>query len=565
MIQQENIPSRFEIPDAPVTENLLRAAEMMGERGALIYGGIAGDPEQEGRLLDTQISYANLATLAQRFGAGLQALGLQAGQRVALHLPNCPQFVIAYYGTLLAGGIVVPHNPRYVAREMKHQLRDAGATFIVTSYEGHELVDQIHAGTALERIIVADTGYYLPKELAQSRCGREQELRYATCGFQEVLQASPADLQPVCIDMEDTAVLMYTRGTTGVAKGAQLTHRNVQANAAQFGTWLFLTYGAEAILTSLPLFHSYGMTTCMNVGIWAAASIVLIPDARDLTHILESINRHRPSIYPGVPALYMALINAPGLEQYDIRSIRACVSGAAPLPPDTQRRFQALTGGKLVEGYGLSEASPVTHANPIRGENRIGTIGLPMPLTEARIVALETGDRELPHGEPGELVIRGPQVMKAYWRMPDETRTVLRDGWLHTGDVATMDADGYVHVVDRKKDMILAANGLNVYPREVEEVLMSHPGVCMCAVVGVPSPDRGEVVQAFIVAEPGHPLSEEDILSFCRQELSAYKVPRRVMFRDSLPMSAVGKTLRRVLAEEARKTMSAPDSEDDTG
>ncbi len=284
--------------------------------------------------------------------------------------------------------------------------------------------------------------------------------------------------------------------------------------------------------------------------------MILIPNPRVLPHILKSINKHRPTLYPGVPALYVSLINHPDINKYDVSSIKACISGAAPLPVEVQQKFQTLTGGRLVEGYGLSEATPVTHANPIYGENRIGTIGLPFPSTEAKVMDTETGTQEMPVGEVGELVIRGPQVMKGYWQMPTETANVLRDGWLYTGDIARMDADGYFQIVDRKKDMILGAGGFNIYPREVEEVLYQHPKVQECAVAGVPVKEKGERVKAFIVLKEGKTSTEEEMIEFCRENMARYKVPKFIEFRDELPKTMVGKVLRRVLLEEEKKKLA---------
>ncbi len=294
----------------------------------------------------------------------------------------------------------------------------------------------------------------------------------------------------------------------------------------------------------------------MNLGMLLAGSMILIPNPRVLPHILKSINKHRPTLYPGVPALYVSLINHPDINKYDVSSIKACISGAAPLPVEVQQKFQTLTGGRLVEGYGLSEATPVTHANPIYGENRIGTIGLPFPSTEAKVMDTETGTQEMPVGEVGELVIRGPQVMKGYWQMPTETANVLRDGWLYTGDIARMDADGYFQIVDRKKDMILGAGGFNIYPREVEEVLYQHPKVQECAVAGVPVKEKGERVKAFIVLKEGKTSTEEEMIEFCRENMARYKVPKFIEFRDELPKTMVGKVLRRVLLEEEKKKLA---------
>jgi long-chain acyl-CoA synthetase len=559
---EDGVPAEVEIPDYPVTQNLIKAAEEYPDRPALIFGNVV---EPLGNMLmDTTISYRELLNHVRRFAAALQEFGVEKGDRVAVHLPNCPQFVIAYYATLMVGGIVVPCNPQYVGREIAHQVNDSGAEIIVTLSLTYPIVKEIRDDTPLRQVIVANIKEYFPGLLKllftlamEKKEGHYQDLSgdSNTYWFKDVLGSARAAPSDVDVDMEDTAVLMYTGGTTGVPKAAQLTQRNIQANAVQIHAWLpRMRRGEESILTSLPLFHCYGMTTCMNLSILTTGSMILIPNPRVMPHILKSINKHHPTLYPGVPALYVAINNYPDLESFDVSSIRACISGAAPLPVEVQQKFQELTGARLVEGYGLSEATPVTHANPIFGHNRIGTIGLPFPSTDAKIVDAETGERDLEPGEVGELVVRGPQVMKGYWRMPTETANALRAGWLHTGDLSRRDEDGYFQIVDRKKDMILGAGGYNIYPREVEEVLYEHPAVKEAAVVGVPvSVEKGERVKAFIVPKEGAEVSEDEILAFCRENLARYKVPKFVEFRDDLPKTMVGKILRRVLLEEETK------------
>jgi long-chain acyl-CoA synthetase len=562
---EEGVPAKVDVPNYPVTQNLINAAEKYADNAALIFGNVV---EPLGNtLMDATMSYRRLLDLTYRFAAALQQLGVKKGDRVAVHLPNCPQFVVAYYATLMVGGIVVPCNPAYVARELAHQLNDSGAETIVTLSLTYPLVKQIRAKTPLKQVVVTNIKEYFPGLLktlftlaVEKKAGHRQDISgdANTYWFQDLLASAPAKPSPVEIDMEDSAVLMYTGGTTGISKGAQLTHRNVQANAVQVQAWFpRLVEGEETILTSLPLYHSYAMTTCMNLGVLAGAACLLIADPRVLIHILKSVDKHRPTLYPGVPALYVSINNYVEIGKFDLSSIKACISGAAPLPVEVQHRFQELTGGRLVEGYGLSEATPVTHANPIFGENRIGTIGLPFPSTDAKIVDVETGKQDLPPGEVGELVVQGPQVMKGYWQMPTETANVLRDDWLHTGDMARMDKDGYFQIVDRKKDMILGAGGFNVYPREVEEVLYQHPKVKECAVVGIPiSAEKGERVKAFVVLKEGETATEEELVEFCKENLVYYKRPKFIEFRDELPKTMVGKVLRRVLLEEEKKKLA---------
>jgi long-chain acyl-CoA synthetase len=564
------VPATIDYPKVPLHQFLLDTAAKYPNHPALIYGNVV---EPLGNMLmDSSMSYRELLHLAQRFAAALQGLGVKKGDRVAVHMLNCPQFVIAYYGTLMAGGIVVPCNPLYVARELKHQLNDSGATVVVTLSLTYPLVKQIRSETALEHVIVANVKEYFPGLLKflftvakEKKEGHFQDLSgdANTYWFQDLLAQAPARPEPVEVSPQDTGVLMYTGGTTGISKGAQLTHRNLVANAIQVRWWMVGSKeGQEVMMTALPLYHSYAMTVCMNHTIYLAGSMVLIVNPRVLDHVLKSINKHKPTLFPGVPAMYVSVSNHPEVGKYDVSSIRACISGAAGLPPEVQESFESLTGGKLVEGYGLSEATPVTHCNPIYGKRKEGSwIGVPFPDTDAMVMDIDTGEEVLGVGEPGELCIRGPQVMKGYWNMPTETANSLREHeglgqglWLHTGDVARMDEDGFFQIVDRKKDMILGSGGFNIYPREVEDVLYEHPKVMEAAVVGLPvGEEKGERVKAYVVLKPGQTATEEEIIEYCRENMTYYKVPKFVEFRDDLPKTMVGKILRRVLLEEEMK------------
>jgi len=559
---EPHVPPSIAYPPVPLYQFMDDAAKKYPHNTAIIYGGVVH--QLGGALLDAKMTFQQLHDLTNRFAAALQGLGVKKGDRVALFLPNCPQFPIAYYATLKVGGIVVPCNPLYVARELEHQVNDAGAETIVVLSRFYPIVKQIRAHTKLKNVIVTNAKEYFPgllKTLFTLAVEKKEGHRVDITGeantywFQDLLAKAPATPQPVDVQPQDTAVLLYTGGTTGVPKGAELSHRNIVANAVQCKYWIGARDGQETTVTSLPLFHSYGMTTCMNLAMYIGGAMLLIPNPRDLDHILKAINKHHPTMFPGVPTMYVAINNHPDVGKYDLKSIRACVSGAAGLPVDVQKKFQELTGGKLVEGYGLSETSPVTHANPIFGQNKIGTIGVPWPDTEAKIMDLETGTKEMPVGEIGELVIRGPQVMKGYWNMPEETKNTLRDGWLYTGDIARMDQDGYFQIVDRKKDMIIAG-GFNIYPRDVEEVLYKHPKVQEAVVAGVPDPYRGETVKAYIVLKEGQTATAEEIIEFCRQNLARFKVPTTVEFRESLPKTMVGKILRRMLVEEEKKKLA---------
>jgi long-chain acyl-CoA synthetase len=555
---EPHVPEHIDYPQATMPAVLEETARKHPDHTALIFK-------------DAKITFREYNEAVDRFAAALQKLGVNKGDRVAIHLFNCPQFPIAYYAVLRIGGIVVPCNPLYTAREMRHQLSDSGAEIIVTLSATYPIIKQIRADTQLRHVIVAKIKTYFPPVLRllftllmEKKKGHKADISgdTNTYWFQDVLASASTKPAPVEVTQDDTAVFMYTGGTTGVSKGAQLTHKNILVNAYQCKVWLNAEDAQEVSITALPLYHSYAMTTCMNAGTLIASALLLIPDPRDLEDVLKSITKHKPTLYPGVPAMYVAINNYPDLSKYDVSSIKACLSGAAGLPVEVQQRFQELTGARLVEGYGLSEASPVTHANPVFGENRVGTIGVPWPDTEVKIVDTDTGEKVLGVGEAGELCIRGPQVMKGYWQLPTETANSLRPGpeggapWLHTGDIAVMDEDGYFRIVDRKKDMILGAGGYNIYPREVEDVLYEHPKVLEVAAVGVPVAGKGERVKVYIVLKEGETATEEEIIAFCRENLAPYKVPKFAEFRDTLPKTMVGKILRRVLLEEEKKKLA---------
>jgi long-chain acyl-CoA synthetase len=545
---EAQVPRTLEYPQRPLHSNLEQSALKHPEATATIF-------------LNARLKYAELNSLADRFAAALQQLGVKKGDRVAIYVANCPQFVIGYYGALKAGAIAVTFNPLYAPREVEHQLKDSGAVAMLTMSRFYPIVQQVRSRTALKHVIVSNIKEYFPpltrllfSLFKERKDGHHVDItgRANTYWFQHVLSRAPAKPRPVSVRPSDTACLLYTGGTTGVPKGAELTHANLMSNVVMCRAWLHdAREGKEVTLTALPLYHSYGMTTCMNESIYLAGAMILIPDPRDLAGMMKNVHKHQPTLFPGVPTMYVAFNNFPDIGKYDVSSIRACISGAAALPVKVQKRFQELTGGRLVEGYGLSEASPVTHGNPVFGQNKIGTIGLPWPDTEAKIVDLETGEKEQPVGEIGELIIRGPQVMKGYWNMPEETAIALRGGWLYTGDIARMDEDGYFQIVDRKKDMIIAG-GFNIYPREVEEVLYEHPKVKEAVVAGIPDPYRGETVKAYIILKEGQTATEEEIIEFCRGQMAKYKVPTAVEFRTELPKTIVGKILRRMLVEEAK-------------
>ncbi|MBW6395609.1 long-chain fatty acid--CoA ligase [Thermus sp. SYSU G05001] len=502
--------------------------------------------------LGRSLSYRSLWQQVEAFAKGLQEAGLKPGDRVAIMLPNSPQFVIAFYGTLLAGGVAVNTNPMYTPRELGHQLRDSGARVLVILDLLLPRYQEVKAEAPVGVLVRTGIQDYLPfpknllYPLMLKRKGQTPRNLEGT-PWRAFLK--PGNPQPVPLDLDDLALLQYTGGTTGVAKGAMLTHRNLSSNALQVRSWIpDFQEGEEVVLGAIPFFHVYGMTVAMNLALLGAAKLVLLPRP-EIKPIVEAIEKHQVTLFPGVPTLYVAFNNFPGIEKRNLRSIRACISGSAPLPLEVADRFERLTGAKLVEGYGLTEASPVTHCNPLHGVRKLGSVGLPFPGVEAKVVDEE--GQEVPMGEVGELVVKGPNIMKGYWNRPEETQKALQDGWLFTGDMARMDQDGYFYIVDRKKDMIIAG-GYNIYPREVEEVLYQHEAVQEAAVVGVPDPYRGETVAAFLVLKEGYKgkVTEKDIEAFCRQNLAAYKVPRIIEFRDSLPKTSVGKILKRELTKE---------------
>jgi len=540
----DGVPHTLSYPEVPVYALLDEAAQRHGAAAATHFYG-------------ARLTWAHVRHQADAFAAALASLGVQKGDRVAIMLPNIPQTVIAYFGALKAGAVVAFCNPLYTERELAHQLNDSGAGVIVALDRLAPRIRAVQGGTSIRRLILTGLTDYMPLALRVmapfvkpdlvGKVPREPDV-YA---FRELIRRHDGAEPPaVAIDpVRDLALLQYTGGTTGLSKGAMLTHRNLVANVWQLRAWMQTAEeGSERILAVMPFFHVYGLTVCLNMAALLAAMLLLVPRF-DVKQVLKLVHRERPKLFPGAPTMYVAINQYPGISRYRLDSIRACISGAAPLPVEVQTTFEALTGGTLVEGYGLTEASPVTHCNPLAGRRVPGSIGLPLPDTEVKIVDLETRAEELPPGEVGELCIRGPQVMAGYWNRPEETDQVLRDGWLHTGDVAWMDEAGYTYLVDRIKDVIIAG-GYNIYPREVEEVLYEHPAVLEAAVVGVPDEYRGQSVKAFVVPKPGEVVTADEIIGFCRERLAKYKVPREVEFRPELPKSLAGKVLRRELRGE---------------
>ncbi|SFI80285.1 long-chain-fatty-acid--CoA ligase [Thermoflavimicrobium dichotomicum] len=541
----KQIPESIEYPDISIAQLLIDTAKDFPNHEAIIFMGKRLTFQQ---LLDQVYSFAN----------ALKRLGVKPGERVSIMLPNCPQAVVAYYASLMIGAIVVQTNPLYMERELEHQLNDSDAETIICLDLVLPKVLNVKEKTKLQRVIVTGIADVLPfpknwlYKLKLMKDGMKVEIPTGPEFYsmkQLIAEEVPTPLKPVYHSKDDVALLQYTGGTTGLSKGAMLTHRNLISNTYQITAWTYKAKrGQEKVLGVLPFFHVYGLTTLMHFAIHLASTMILVPRF-DATMILKEIEKHRPTYFPGAPTMYIGLINHPDIGRYDLSSIEACLSGSAPLPVEVQEAFEKLSGGKLIEGYGLTETSPVTHANLIYDRVKHSTIGLPLPDTECRIVNPDTGE-EVSVGEAGELQIRGPQVMKGYWKRPEETKAVLKDGWLNTGDIGKMDEDGYFYILDRKKDVIIAG-GYNIYPREVEEVLYEHPAIQEAVVVGVPHEYRGETVKAYIVLKEGQKLTEKEVEKYCREKLAAYKIPRIVEFRKELPKSNVGKILRRVLREEA--------------
>jgi long-chain acyl-CoA synthetase len=528
------VPQHIDYPEVPLHELLKKSAKTHPEKPAITY-------------LEREITYAELDLLSDQFAGALAALGEKKGDKAAVFLPNIPQFIIAYFGVLKAGAVVTAISPFHKEREVAYQLNDSEAETIFTLDTLYPIVDAVWRKTKLKHVVV--TGM---EEYAKNPVATKTPQAPNVHAFHELLK--PAEPPNVDINSpEDLAALQYTGGTTGTAKGAMLTHLNLVSNAVAFAAWI-RGVSADTFLAALPLFHIYGMTTSMTVPVSLAATMVLLPRFEP-TAALETIQRHRVTVFCGVPTMYSVLLANPELGKFDLTSIRVCISGASPLPPQVQKKFMQVTGGFLAEGYGLTEASPVTHCNPVDKTMRtvcVGSIGLPLPDTDARIVDLETGEKTLATNETGELAVKGPQVMLGYWRNPEETMLVLRDGWLLTGDIARMDGDGYFYITDRKKDLIKYKD-YSVYPRELEDVLYEHPAVKLCAVVGKPTQVVGEIPKAFIVLKDGSQATEAEIMAFVKEKVAPYKAVREVEFRQQLPISGAGKVLRRTLQEEEKR------------
>jgi long-chain acyl-CoA synthetase len=530
-------------PQRPLSEILATTAVDLPDRPATAF-------------LGAELTFQQIKDRADALAAALARFGIAKGDRVGIMLPNCPQYIVAAFAVLRLGAIVVNVNPLYTAREVLTVANDSGMRVLLTLDRLAPLALGVRGQTRIEHVIVTS--------LEEYAAGRAEPPRLpGTLALADLVAERPdLDLPRVDIEPDDVAVLQYTGGTTGTPKGAMLTHANIFANLVQTETWAYRSYerGDARYLVVLPYFHIYAFTVAMMAGVWIGALQIIIPKY-DVDQVLAAIRAFRPTYVPAVPTIFVSLLNHPGVKDYGLDRVRTFNSGGAPCPVEVIEQFERTIGRTLNEGYGLSETSPVTHSTPQLARRKPGTVGLPLPDTDIKIVDIETGTRELPIGEAGELCIAGPQVMKGYWQRPDETAQALRPDaagrvWFYTGDIACMDKDGFTSIIQRKKDMVIV-DGFNVYPSDVEGVLYAHPAVALAAVIGVPDAYHGEVVKACIVLRPDRPATVAELMTHCAQSLAEFKMPRSIEIRDSLPMSAVGKILYRVLREETAGVRNA--------
>jgi long-chain acyl-CoA synthetase len=558
----QGVPKTIAYPEVPLYHFLEESARKYPDRACTIFKGAV-------------ITFKEMNAITDNLAAALvEDLGVKKGDRVGIFMPNTPQFVMAYFAILKAGGVVVATNPLYTAPEIEYQASDAGieVMFVMTNF--YKTIKKAQPKTRIKRMIVTNLKETLPPllrtlfTLAREKKGGfriEGGLQEGDVWMKDLLERHKGSARPaVQVGATDTALFQYSGGTTGVSKAAVATHRNVVANTLQIRGWFVnMDEGKEVFLMGIPLFHVYGMVAGMNLAVWGGATLVMVPNVRDLKDVLENIVKYKCTIFPGVPALYNGINNHADVKagKYDLTSIKACISGSAPLLRETKEQFEKLSGGVVFEGYGLSEAPTATHCNPLLGENKTGSIGLPLSDMECRVVSLDDGETELAQGEVGELLLHGPQVMKGYHNMPTETANTLRVGkdgktWLYTGDIVRMDEDGYFYIVDRKKELI-KPGGFQVWPREVEEAIAAYPKVLEVGVAGIPDPYRGETVKAWIVLKPGETATADEIKAFCKESLAAYKVPTHYEFRTELPKTTVGKILRRELVRQHKETDTA--------
>ena len=543
----QGIPRQIEYERTPMTQALARTARELPDMTALVF-------------VDSKITYRQLDGMANRFANALIDMGVKPGDKVAMLMPNMPQLVAAVYGAWRAGAVVVMNNPLYTDVELEYQFNNSESTFLVAMDLISPRMIALRPKTKIKNLVVAHIRDHLkfPKKQLLPIVAKDKHRNIPPTPnvheWMDLLKKYPATDPKIPIDFDGLACLQYTGGTTGVSKGVMLTHANLSKNVQQIVAWFpGFNKGEISHLGVLPIFHSFGLTCCMNICVWMGWTDVLIPRPEPQA-ILEAIHKYKINFFPAVPTMYVGVLNHPEASKFNLTSIKGCFSGAAPLPVEVIKDFEAKTGSQICEGYGLSETSPVATTNPYKGKTKVGSIGLPMPDTDLKIVDLADGTKELPVGEAGEILIKGPQVTNGYYKMPDETAKTLQDGWLYTGDIGKMDEEGYFYIVDRKKDMVIAG-GYNIYPREIDEVLFEHPKILEACAVGIPDPYRGETIKAFVVLKPGETLTGEEVIKYCAEKLAKYKVPKSVEFMTALPKSGVGKILRKELrAMEVAKT-----------
>ncbi|MBT7697078.1 MAG: long-chain fatty acid--CoA ligase [Desulfobacterales bacterium] len=539
---EDGVPRTVDFEEITLLDNLKRSASNYPERMALNFQGYT-------------ITFRELDEMVNSFAACLVDFGVKKGDSVAILLPNLIQCVVSFYAILKVGGIAVMNNPLYSDRELEHQFIDSEAKVLITvDLLGNRMID-LRPKTKIKQIVYTSIGDYLPFPknilfpLVGKKKGLKADVRNAgdVYKWKALLAESSGEVPDIDITHDDIAIYQYTGGTTGVSKGAMLTHGNLSKQVQQVIEWFpEFKESYEIMMGALPFFHVFGLTVSMNLAIYAGWGNVLIPKPQP-EPLLENIKKFRPTFAPLVPTMYIGMLDHPDIEKVDLSCIKGCFSGSAPLPVEVIKNFEERTGAIIVEGYGLTESSPVTHVNPFAKDKRkVGSIGLPVPDTECRIVDLDEGKTDMPVGEPGELLIRGPQIMQGYRNRPDETAKTLEDGWLHTGDIATMDEEGYFYIVDRKKDMIISG-GYNVYPRDIDEVFFENPKVIEACAIGVPHSTRGEAIKVFVVLKEGETATPEELIKYCDGKLAKYKLPTEIEFRKELPKSNVGKILRKDL------------------
>ena len=539
---ESGVPQSIDYQDITIPQYVHNSIENYPDRAALIFQGY-------------ELNYRAMGQMIDRMATALHGFGVSKGDRVAILLPNLIPCVVACQAALKIGAIVVMNNPLYTDRELKHQLNDSGAKCLITlDLLANRMID-LRPETSIHQIVVTSIGDYLPfpKNLLFPLVAKRKKLAADVKQADEVyswkalLKSNPPSPPEVTVGLDDVAMYQYTGGTTGLSKGVILSHRNLSCQMQQLDAWFpaFKIGDPEVMLGALPIFHSFGLSCSMNLALAAGWSLVLVPKPQP-EQLLEAIEKFRPTFAPLVPTMIIGMLHHPRVNKVDMSCIKGCFSGSAPLPVEVIKAFEEKTGAAICEGYGLTETSPATHTNPLGGKRKPGSIGLPLCDTLCRIVDLETGTKDMPVGESGEVILKGPQVMQGYYNRPEETAQTLRDGWLYTGDIGKMDEDGYFYIVDRKKDMIISG-GYNVYPRDVDEVFYEHPDVQEACAIGVPHPTRGEQIKVFVVLEPGKQATEQEMIDYCKERLAVYKLPTMIEFRQELPKSTVGKILRKEL------------------